>query len=74
MSTPLSKEQLSALQMIVNDLRTEAVFIAPVELADPAEISNRDRVKAEALNEYADKLEGHIKKWRYEARQGGAAA
>jgi hypothetical protein len=69
-----TEEQLSVLEWVVQDIRAEAGLIAPVGLADPIEISRRDRIQAEALNEYADKLEGRIKKARCESRQGGAAA
>jgi hypothetical protein len=71
---PPTKEQLDTLEWVVRDLRSEAGFIAPVGLADPVEISRRDRFQAEALTDYADKLEGRIKKARYEAQQRGASA
>lgn len=74
-----TNEQLDALEAVVRDLHSEANFIAPIGLVesglvDPAEVSHRDKLQAEALADYAEKLAGRIKQLRYKNRQGGAAA
>jgi hypothetical protein len=61
-----TKDQVRALEWVVRDLHSEAHLLAPVGLADPAEISQRDMAQAEALTDYANKLKMRINRARHE--------
>jgi hypothetical protein len=49
----------TTLQRVINDLHSEAGFLNPQDIANPEDISRKDKVKAYTLIEYADRLRKH---------------